>query len=120
MPRTLEGEELSQDQCATGVLVLKFTASWCGPCRRIHPDFETLAKASSDDAIFATVDVDVESKLCDKANVSSLPTFLFLLDGQEHFRVEGADLSKLQEMTAKIIAHAAKTRQQSDNDVTSK
>ncbi len=79
---------------AIGAACVKFTAGWCGPCARIQPEFLSLLAKNPDMACY-TVDVDSEPEIVEGASVTTLPTFVFLLDGVEVGRVEGADLAKL-------------------------
>jgi thioredoxin 1 len=41
----------------TKLVVVDFSASWCGPCRYIHPIYEKMA-ADNPDVTFAEIDVD--------------------------------------------------------------
>ncbi len=73
---------------------MDFFATWCGPCKRIAPAFEELAKKFSN-VTFLKVDVDDSDDIAAKFNVNSLPTFVFLKNGVEAHRIEGADLRGL-------------------------
>lgn len=53
--------------------VLKFLATWCAPCRALG---ETLSKV--EDVTIENVDVDNNEELCEKYNIRSVPTLIFL------------------------------------------
>ena len=53
--------------------VLKFSAQWCAPCRALE---ETLSKV--EDITIENVDVDNNEELCEKYNIRSVPTLIFL------------------------------------------
>lgn len=53
--------------------VLKFSAQWCAPCRALG---ETLSKV--EDVTIENVDVDNNEELCEKYNIRSVPTLIFL------------------------------------------
>ncbi len=74
-----------------GFVVIDFFATWCGPCKRIAPAFEELEKRFVN-VTFLKVDVDESEDIASKFNVESLPTFVFLKNGVEAHRIEGADL----------------------------
>jgi thioredoxin 1 len=78
-----------------GAVVIDFFATWCGPCKRIAPAYERLAEALSS-IVFLKVDVDESPELVNAFDVSSMPTFVFLKDGKEVKRVEGADMAQLE------------------------
>ena len=72
-------------------VVIDFFATWCGPCKRIAPAFEELAKKFPT-LSFLKVDVDESEEIASKYTIESLPTFVFLKNGVEVHRIEGADL----------------------------
>jgi len=63
-------------------VVVDFWAEWCGPCRMMTPAIEELAAQYSNKATIAKVNVDNESDLAAKYNVSSIPTLVVFKDGQ--------------------------------------
>lgn len=78
-----------------GAVVIDFFATWCGPCKRIAPTFEKLA-TSLTSVQFFKVDVDESPELVNEFDIAAMPTFVFLKDGKEVRRVEGADMAGLE------------------------
>ncbi len=69
------------DETASGVTVVDFWASWCGPCRMLSPIVEELAGEMTD-VRFAKVNVDEEPALANAFKVNAIPTLIFMKDGQ--------------------------------------
>ena len=88
-----EASEIPQKGC----VVIDFFATWCGPCKRIAPYFEDLADKYYPAVLFLKVDVDEAPELVDRFDISAMPTFVFLKDGKLVKRVEGADVTGLEE-----------------------
>ncbi|MDG2014709.1 MAG: thioredoxin [Pirellulaceae bacterium] len=63
-------------------VVIDFYANWCGPCRRLAPTIERVAKIYAGQIKFVKVNTDDEAVLAEQFNVSSLPTLVFLDEGQ--------------------------------------
>ena len=78
-----------------GAVIIDFFATWCGPCKRIAPTYEKLAEAFTN-VTFLKVDVDEAPELTNEYNISAMPTFVFLKNGKEVKRVEGADMAGLE------------------------
>lgn len=77
------------------VVVLYFTATWCGPCKMIWPKVQELSKNQlyKDSILFIKIDVDEFEDLSSECDVNSMPTFQFYRqDQKEKFDIlEGAN-----------------------------
>ena len=63
--------------------IVDFTASWCGPCQRIAPILEELAKEYEGQIVIYKIDVDKVKGLAQAFNVSSIPAVLYIpLEGE--------------------------------------
>lgn len=77
-------------------VLVKCSASWCGPCKRIAPVFEQLSQSVSYPCV--SVDVDEVEEVSDKFSIHGLPTFILLENSEEVTRVVGADEKKLRKI----------------------
>lgn len=75
-------------QNTKGLLVVDFWAEWCGPCKMLAPVFEELEK-DFPDVTFGKINVDEEVQAALENNVSSIPTLLFIKDGNVVKRAVG-------------------------------
>mmetsp|Transcript_29131 Transcript_29131/g.45272 ORF Transcript_29131/g.45272 Transcript_29131/m.45272 type:complete len:106 (+) Transcript_29131:112-429(+) len=82
------------------LLVVDFTASWCGPCQMIAPTFEKMAKEHTD-VTFIKVDVDEAEEIAAQAGVRAMPTFMFYKDGKKVADFAGANVSLLKDHVIK-------------------
>ncbi|XP_041077379.1 thioredoxin-like [Polyodon spathula] len=92
-------EEALRD-AGSKLVIVDFTATWCGPCKMISPIFESLAEQHKD-VVFLKVDVDDAQDVAEMCNVSSMPTFQFFKNGQMVEEFSGANKDKLQETLLK-------------------
>jgi thioredoxin 1 len=72
------------------IIVIDFTAVWCGPCKIYAPIFERLQSEYYKDFIFAKVDVDENRTTAMQYQISGVPTTLFVKKGNEINRGVGA------------------------------
>lgn len=84
------------------LLILYFTATWCGPCRMISPIY-TSSASKYPKVVFLKVDIDEARDVAALWNISSVPTFFFIKKGKEVDKVVGADKNALER---KIAQHA--------------
>jgi thioredoxin len=77
------------------LVVVDWTATWCGPCIRIAPAFAEAARTNQDKCVFLKVDVDECQALAGEHGVSSMPTFSFFKHQSKVDSFSGADESKL-------------------------
>ena len=85
------------------IVLVKFTAEWCGPCKRIHPDFVKIAERETD-IIFAEVDVDENEETSTECGISAMPTFQFYKDGKMIKSIRGANIPDLNAAIASVKA----------------
>ena len=69
--------------------LVDFWASWCGPCKTMHPVFESI-NAEYPDITFARVNVDACPEIAARLSVQSIPTFVMFRSGALVERTQGA------------------------------
>mmetsp|Transcript_69995 Transcript_69995/g.196160 ORF Transcript_69995/g.196160 Transcript_69995/m.196160 type:complete len:105 (-) Transcript_69995:369-683(-) len=82
------------------LVVVDFTASWCGPCKFIAPIFEKLAEENPE-AEFVKVDVDDADDVAAAVGIQAMPTFHFYKGGVKVDEMMGADQATLASKVAK-------------------
>lgn len=79
--------------------ILKFSASWCGPCKSL-----TMTLKGEDLGVpVEEVDIDENSDLAVQYGIRSVPTLVYVRGGTEASRLGGAQtLAKVKEWVAKV------------------
>ncbi|CAB3370249.1 Hypothetical predicted protein [Cloeon dipterum] len=95
------------------LVVVDFTATWCGPCQRMAPVFESLANKYPK-AVFLKVDVDECQETAGNQGVSAMPTFIFYRNRVKLDRLQGADPNGLE---AKIQQYYGTDEAEEDSGV---
>ncbi|KAM7514109.1 hypothetical protein LguiA_003692 [Lonicera macranthoides] len=84
------------------LVVVDFTASWCGPCRLLNPILVEFAKKMPN-VVFLKVDVDELESVAEEWKVEAMPTLILLKEGKIVDKVVGA---KKDELLLKLTEHA--------------
>lgn len=71
-----------------GLTVIDFWADWCGPCQMLAPIIEQIA-SERDDVKICKVNVDEAMELAQKFHIVSIPTIVFLKDGEFIYQMVG-------------------------------
>ena len=72
------------------VLMVDFWAEWCQPCRALAPALDELIEECKGSVSLAKVNVDDNPQLAARFGIRSIPTVLFMKDGQVVDQVIGA------------------------------
>jgi len=75
---------------STSPVIIDFYADWCGPCKMVAPVLESLADKYNGKVKICKVNVDEQRKLSIAHKVMSIPTILFMKNGEIVERVTGA------------------------------
>ena len=82
------------------LIIVKFSAKWCGPCKTIAPKYDALSKQFSN-CLFLYIDIDELSDASTVQDVSAVPTFKLFKKGTIVARFTGADVQKLESLIEK-------------------
>jgi thioredoxin 1 len=79
----------------SGIAVVDFHATWCGPCKRVAPQYEAFVRQYPTVKFFK-VDIDAAADMAEEFQVRAVPTFLVFQNGAPMLRVNGADITKVE------------------------
>ena len=85
------------------LVVIDFTATWCGPCRMAAPEFEAMA-GRYPDVVFAKVVEDNSKDIIASEGIQAFPTFRIYLNSQVLEEFKGANMAALE---AAVQRHSA-------------
>jgi thioredoxin 1 len=82
--------ETFNDVISSDKLVLvDFFATWCQPCKMMHPILEQLKQGLGDSVRIIKIDVDKQGATAGQYNIQSVPTLMLFRSGQSLWRQSG-------------------------------
>ncbi|MGD1910397.1 MAG: thioredoxin [Rivularia sp. (in: cyanobacteria)] len=85
------------------LLVVDFTATWCGPCRLVAPLMEQLSDEYKESIKVVKIDVDKDKPLAKKYEVRTIPAVLYFKNGELVETIKG--VSPYEEFSNAVKAH---------------
>jgi thioredoxin 1 len=88
--KQIPGNKIAEETKGTDKLSLvDFSASWCGPCKMLHPVLESLSTELGDKINFLNVDIDQNPTEANQFGVRGVPTMIIFHGGKEVERMVG-------------------------------
>jgi len=96
-------ENTVKNQPENKLLIVCYTASWCGPCKTIMAPICESVAAQIPELTIVKVDVDDCEELAAYQNISCMPTLHFYKNGVILNRLEGADKNTFLKLVSELV-----------------
>lgn len=73
-----------------GLVLVDFFATWCGPCKMMHPVLEQVKATLGDKIRIIKVDVDKHNDTAVRYGIQSVPTLMLFRNEEILYRQSGA------------------------------
>ena len=81
-PVTITDATFDAEVRRPGMIIMDFWAQWCGPCHRVAPILEQVAKAHAGVLRLGKLNIDENPRTTSRFRVMSIPTMLLFKDGK--------------------------------------
>ena len=92
-------EKLNEIINGSQLTLVDFFATWCGPCKMMHPVLEQPKEEMGDSLRIIKIDIDKNEALMEQYRIQSVPTLMLFRKGDALWRQSGAmslsDLKKV-------------------------
>ena len=92
-------EKLNEIINGSQLTLVDFFATWCGPCKMMHPVLEQLKEEMGDSLRIIKIDIDKNEALMEQYRIQSVLTLMLFRKGDALWRQSGAmslsDLKKV-------------------------
>ena len=89
------------------VVILKATATWCGPCKRCAPLVNKLFSTMPDNVSMVIVDIDDGRDIKSFLKITSVPTLYNIVNGQLMDSVVGSAEDHIRSFFKKTLSRAS-------------
>ena len=71
------------------LVLVDFFATWCQPCKMMHPILEQIKEVLGDRIRIIKVDVDKNDVIANQYRIQSIPTLMLFRKGEQLWRTSG-------------------------------
>jgi thiol-disulfide isomerase/thioredoxin len=100
----LEQDNLQEIISNNRIVIVQYSASWCGNCRIMKPKFKKLS-SENEDALFIMVDAEKFPESRKLATVDNLPTFATFIDGKYTSQVQTNKFDALKSLVDEVTSN---------------
>ena len=87
------------------LIIVKASATWCGPCKRIKNDFLTMFNNLPDNVILIDLDIDEADDVAQYLKIRKVPTIMNFVNGLPMDIYTTSDISQIKQFFDKCNAH---------------
>ena len=95
-------------------VICTFSASWCGPCKKLHPLLEQMSKENSvqstsgtpgleKDIVWLYIDIDKAEELSQEQKIEAVPTLFFFKNGKQESQIVGPTPEQLPDFVKSCV-----------------
>jgi thioredoxin 1 len=90
-------------------VIVKVSATWCGPCKRCAPYVDELFKKMPEAINMVVLDADECADVCSFLKVKSVPTFITYVDGGPADALMSSDKDGIKQLFEQMLKHYSQT-----------